>query len=1109
MDGKVAGLAPTGPVAPGRPSVATRWFGVLARGVLWFCFAGSAASQAQAPQVATLPFDAVQVDPRRPDWENPAVNERGRLPASATMFPYESRDLALRARLQDSSRHLTLDGLWRFHFSPNVAGRAKGFEQPDFDASTWAEIPVPSMWQAQGYDQARYNNATYPFPAKRPLIPHDRNTVGSYRRDVTLPPDWQGQRVILHIGAAGAAYEVWVNGKAVGYAEDSKLPSEFDVTPHVRPGRNTVAIQVYRWSDGSYLEDQDFWRVSGIERSVRLYAAPMVRLEDLFIRAGLGASYRDGRLAADLKLGAGTQPLRVRLSLLDGGRGVLVREATVPPSAETRRVSLQADVPGVSPWSAEAPRLYTALVEVFDADGKLLQATPQRVGFRSVEMRDGQVMVNGKPIMIRGVNRHEHDPRTFHVISEASMRRDIELMKRSNINAVRTSHYPNDPLWYALADEYGLYVMDEANIESHAYMGMASRQPALREQLLMGHDPAWEQAHIDRVMNMVERDKNHPSIIFWSLGNETDIGPTFEKAAAKVRQRDPSRLLSFLGWGTLLNDHRPNAYVDVYGPMYDPIYKMVDWAKDPSRKQPMIQTEYAHMQGNSGGNLKDYWDTIYRYPEKLQGGFIWDWVDQSMFRFNKDGRPYWGDGGEYGPNPGGDIEFGDGLIQPDRTANPHLHEARKVLSPIQFDGFDARKLQVTVRNRHDHVDLSGYRFEWLLHADGVRVAGGSLPDLKTPARGSQAIALPLRGVALKRGVEYLVTVRALARADAIPLVPEGHVVGWEQFSLQQAQAAAAPAPKGVVEVQQEADRVLLRAAGAELVVDRRTGLVQAYRRGGDSLLAGGAPNFRRADTDNDIGTGLKAQQSWWAGMSESRQLRELRVERQSSSAVVRVAHALGGGAAHHVTTWTMRADGSVDVQAELTPLSREMPPPVRVGLAFSMPTTLSTVQWYGRGPHESYVDRKESAAIGLWRGPLALQYHDYIRPQETGNKVDVRWMELSALADDTPRQGLRIERLDAALMMNAQAFPYEDLLRQPPGTRKSGDIVLRGTGSLLVDSAQWGVGGNTAWDSNGQALAPYRTKLEVVRTRFRLSIFSGPGHSADQALPATASGTDP
>ncbi|MBJ7414343.1 MAG: DUF4981 domain-containing protein, partial [Niveispirillum sp.] len=705
----------------------------------------------------------VQIDPARPDWENPAINERGKLPASASMFPFESRQAALAGDKARSSRHLSLDGQWHFNFTPSANNLPVGFEKPDFDVSAWPLIKVPSMWQAEGYDQPRYNNATYPFPANRPLIPHDKNPVGSYRRDFDLPMGWAGQDVILHIGAAGAAYYVWVNGRMVGYSEDSKLPSEFDITRHLTPGRNMVAIQVFRWADGSYLEDQDFWRVSGIERSVRLYAVPSTRVRDLFVHAGLDRDYRDGTLSADIAVTPSAQAARLRLTLLDGDRTLLTREAKVKPGKAERVVNLAASVPGIQPWSAETPRLYTALVELFDQDGNLLQATPQRIGFRTVAMKNGQVTVNGKPITIRGVNRHEHDPETFHVVSEESMRRDMELMKRSNINAVRTSHYPNDPRWYELADEYGLYVMDEANNESHAYLSLSNRRPEFREQLAMGFDPAWEQAHISRVMNMVERDKNHPSIIFWSLGNETADGPSFEKAAAAARRRDPGRLLSFLGWGTLLWEHRPHDYVDIYAPMYDDIEKMVDWATDPLRTQPMIQCEYAHMQGNSGGNLKDYWDTIYRYPEKLQGGFIWDWVDQSMYRYTKDGRRYWGDGGEYGPNPGGDIEFGDGMIQPDRTPNPHFYEVQKVLSPIQFEGFDPATGKVTVRNRHDFIDLSGFSFDWVVHEDGVTVAQGVLADLHTPARGAEQVALPLPALPRKPGAEYLLTIRAHTR----------------------------------------------------------------------------------------------------------------------------------------------------------------------------------------------------------------------------------------------------------------------------------------------------------------------------------------------------------
>ena len=710
----------------------------------------AAAALAQdAPRV-----QPVQVDPSRPDWENPAVYARGKLPASATHFPYETREAALAGDKARSARYLTLDGEWHFSFSPSADNLPAGFEQPDYDVSAWKRIKVPADWQTEGYDQPRYNNITYPFPANRPLIPHATNPVGSYRRDVDLPANWAGQDVILHIGAAGSAYYVWVNGEKVGYSEDSKLPSDFDVTRWVKPGRNTIAIQIFRWSDGSYLEDQDFWRVSGIERSVYLVAAPKTRVRDLFVRAGLDRSYRDGTLAAEVVVTPSDRPMTARMTLLDGDRQALMKEIRIAPGKAERTVTLSAPVPGVRPWSAETPNLYTLLVELLDGEGRVVQATPQRIGFRTVEIKDGRVTVNGRPIMIRGVNRHEHDPETFHVISEASMRRDIELMKRNNINAVRTSHYPNDPLWYALADEYGLYVMDEANIESHAYMDYANKHPELREKLQIGFDPAWEGAHVSRVLNMVERDKNHPSIIFWSLGNEAGIGPSFEKAAAAIRKRDPGRLISYLGWGTLDWEHEPNAYVDIYAPMYDDVEKMVDWATDPSRTQPMIQCEYAHVQGNSGGNFKEYWDTIYQY-DKLQGGFIWDWVDQSMYRYTKDGKRYWGDGGEYGPNPGGDIEFGDGLIQPDRTPNPHLYEVQKVLSPIQFENFTSGR--VTIRNRHDFRDLSGFGFDWTIEEDGVPIATGALPAMAIAARTAERVTLPLPAFARKPGAEYLLT----------------------------------------------------------------------------------------------------------------------------------------------------------------------------------------------------------------------------------------------------------------------------------------------------------------------------------------------------------------
>ncbi|WP_095011924.1 glycoside hydrolase family 2 TIM barrel-domain containing protein [Tsuneonella mangrovi] len=1044
-------------------------------------------------------IDPVQVDPLRPDWENPAVFARNKLPAHATGFPFESRTLALRNDLGASNRYVPLDGLWKFHFSPNVNQLPNGFEKPGYDVSHWKDIPVPSDWQAQGYGQALYNNIHYPFPANRPLIPHDIDPVGSYRRDVTIPAGWQGSDVILHVGAAKSAYYVWVNGKKVGYSQDSKLPSEFDVTSFLQPGQNTVAIQVFRWSDGSYLEDQDFWRVSGIERSVYLYAVPQERIEDTFVHAGLDEAYRNGQLSVDLKVRGGNAA-QVRMTLFDGDRELLSRVARLGASRTDRTVTLKAAIPNVRQWTAETPNLYTLVTELVDANGKLLQSTARRIGFRTVEIRDGLVSVNGKPITIRGVNRHEHDPETFHVVSRATMEHDIALMKQNNINALRTSHYPNDPYIYELADKYGLYVLDEANIESHGYMDFANRHPDERAHWQIGFDPAWYDAHISRVTNMVERDKNHPSVIFWSLGNEAGIGPAFEKAAMAAKARDPGRLISYLGWGTWgdYQDHRPNWYADIYAPMYDGVKALSDYATNWTFKQPVIMCEYAHMMGNSGGDLKDYWDTIYAHPDKLQGGFIWDWVDQSIYAYTKDGRRYWGDGSIYGHNPSGDqdIEFGDGLLQSDRTPNPALYEVHKVYSPIAFADFDPTTGKVTVINHHDFRDLSGWDFEWELEEDGVPVAGGSLPASSLAARSEGTMEIPFARYARKPGSEYFVTIRARAKAGAVPLVQGGTITGWEQFLVQSPKEQATPTSPGTVKVDQSKTAITLSAGDTQLSIDSNTGLVGSYTAQGKSLLIGGAPNFWRAVTDNDLGVGTARNFAIWKELSSKRTVSAITTKKLDHAASISVVYQLGEGQARFTTSYTMMGDGSVKVNGQLEPISKDLPPPYRVGLSFSMPEDYSTVEWYGRGPHESYVDRKTSAAIGLWRGAIADQNHDYIRPQETGNKVDVRWMEVGGNG-----RGVRIVG-DRPLMMNALAFPYEDLFRRPPGTWKSTDVVPHGNGSLLVDSVQWGVGGDTQWSDFGWPLEQYRTTATPTKISFSLSPFSGSGTTPAKARPA-------
>lgn len=1041
-----------------------------------------------------VPPIAPQVDPARPDWENPAVFERGKQPARATGFPFESRALALAGDKAASRRFLSLNGTWRFHFSPSVDGAPTDFYRDDFDASRWPQVRVPADWQAQGYDQARYNNITYPFPANRPLIPHATNPVGSYRRDVDLPADWAGQQVLLHIGAAGSAYYVWVNGQQVGYSEDSKLPSEFDITRQLRPGRNSIAIRVYRWSDGSYLEDQDFWRVSGIEREVFLMAVPEARIRDFAVRAGLSNGWRDGTLDVTAKVLAGAKPMTVRATLFDGQRMLAQRSASVRGGATEQAVSLRDTLAGIRPWSAETPNLYTLLLELVDARGQVVQATAQRIGFRDVAIREGRLMVNGRPVFIRGVNRHEHDPDTFHLISMDSMRRDIEMMKRNNVNAVRTSHYPNDPRWYDLADEYGLYVMDEANIESHAYMEMGWSSDAARERWQLGYDPAWEAAHIARVANMVERDKNHPSIIFWSLGNEAGIGPTFEKAAAEARRRDPTRLISYLGWGTL-SEPRPNAYADIFAPMYFSVDQTIAYAKDGRFLQPLIQCEYAHMQGNSGGNLADYWEAIYAHPDRLQGGFIWDWVDQSMHARDERGEPYWGTGNLYGPNPGGDIEFGDGLIQPDRTPNPHLFELRKVYQPIAFRAEDAGAGRFSVVNHHDFRDLADFDFGWLLLEDGVEVARGDLPAIHAAARGQASLAVALPGLR-EPGHEYVVTLTARARGGAQPLLPAGHLVAWDQFVLP-GDAAPAPAPEGTVTVADRDGRVTLSAGDARLSIDRATGLID-YRRADQPLLAGGAPNFHRALTDNDIGTRAERTHAVWKTASAERRVEAVTVEREG---VVRVRFTVGAGTARFESVYRMRGDGSVTVEGSFTPRAADLPDPMRVGMAFTLAQPFQSVEWYGKGPHESYWDRQAGAALGRWTGAIADQNHDYMRPQETGNKVGVRWLSVRG-----PHLPTLTVRGDQPLSANVLAFPYADLDRRPPGTWRSSDITPHGDGSLLIDAVQRGLGGTDSWSPLGRPLEKYRIPLAPLRYGFTLSI--GPESVAARgAMAASATGT--
>ncbi|SFV00261.1 beta-galactosidase [Pseudoduganella namucuonensis] len=1003
------------------------------------------------------------------EWEMPEVVQVNREPMKATFFNFESRELALAGDKSASKYFKSLDGAWSFAYSKTPESRPVDFFKPGYDVSGWKSIQVPGMMQAQGYGQPYFNNIDYPFPANQPLIPHEMNEVGSYRRDIDLPADWTGREVFLHIGAAGSAYYIWVNGERVGYSEDSKLPSEFNLTRYVKPGRNTIAIEVYRFADGSYLEDQDFWRVSGIERSVYLYAEAKAHLRDYTAAALLDkAGYKDGLFSLEADFN-GKADGQLRATVYDGDKAVL---ALTGQAAAGKAAPLQGRIKDVKAWSAESPNLYRLVVEYLDGQGKLVSATSRKIGFRTVEVKDGEVRLNGKRIMFKGVNRHEHDPHTFRVVSEETMRKDIELMKQANVNAVRASHYPNDPRWYDLADEYGLYVYNEANIESHEYMQMGDNAKADREKLQLGYKKEWELAHIDRISRMVERDKNHPSVLIWSLGNEAGTGPNFEKGAQWIRQRDPNRLVGYLGRPALGEEHLPNAYVDFYAPMYDDIEKMVDYALDPQFKQPMIQCEYAHAMGNSLGNLEEYWQTM-RAHKKLQGGFIWDWVDQAMVLKTKDGRDYWAQGEDFGKNPRNDMSVvADGLVRADRSVEPEYYELRKVYSPVVFEG-DPASGKLKVVNRYDFSDLSGLAFEWVVTKDGAQVAAGQLAGVNAAAQSSANVALKLPALAKDAGAEYLLTIRAKAKPGSVKGVPAGQELGFSQFVLQKARPAAVAT--AWVKPVKTAEGLELGAGKARLVINADTGLLK-LTVGGKALLKGGSPNFWRGLTDNDEGTGLVKSHAVWKQFTEQRQVRSIVAGEDG----VRVTYSFGAGAAHWETTYRMNAQGAVSVSAAFTPLRDDLPDPLRVGLRFDNDASLGDLAWYGRGPQETYVDRQTGAAIGRYQGKVADQYHQYVRPQESGNKTDVRWVSLSGAGG-----GLKVTGKQP-LSVNALAFPYEDLYLRPRGTWHSSDIQPHGDGSLLIDAVQTGVGGDTGWDERGRPHMKYRIALKPIRYDFTI-----------------------
>lgn len=1020
-----------------------------------------------------------------PDWENPAVFGRNKLAPRAHFYRYGGRQAALTARdWRDSEFYLSLNGSWKFHWSPRPADRPRDFYKPEFDADSWDEIPVPSNWQMHGYDYPIYVNIRYPFgPPDPPHVPHNFNPVGSYRRTFDVPAHWEGRRVVLHFDGVESAFYVWINGREVGYSEGSRTPAEFDISDYVLPGRNLIAVEVYRWSDGSYLEDQDFWRLSGIFRDVYLVSSAPVAVEDFWARCELDEAYRDAEFKLDVQVtNAGSEAAGVRLEveLLDHDlQPVIPTQAAdleVAPDA-VAEATFRARVANPRKWSAETPYLYHLLLTLRGADGRVLEVIPSRFGFRSVEVKNGQLLVNGVPILIKGVNRHEHDPDTGHYVTRESMIRDIVLMKRHNINAVRTSHYPDAPEWYDLCDEYGLYLVDEANIESHGMGYNPSRT--------LGNNPAWKEAHMDRTIRMVERDKNHPAVIIWSLGNEAGDGVNFEATSAWIHQRDPYRPVQYER-----AELRP--HTDIVAPMYWPPAQIERYAQQHSDR-PLILCEYAHAMGNSVGNLFKYWEVIRKYPQ-LQGGFIWDWVDQGLRKQAPNGETFLAYGGAFGPP---EVPFDgnfcmNGLVNADRIPRPNLLEVKKIYQYVDIEAVDLARGILRLTNGYAFRSLGFLVGHWTVLEDGVAIQSGTfeVPDL--PPAVSGEVRLPVPALGGSPGAEYVLDVSLRLRAGE-PWAEAGWEVAWEQFILpRQAPPAVAEVSGPPLEVEDSAYVLTVRGEGLVVEFAKKEGRLSSLRIQGRELLrTGPRPNFWRAPIDNDRGNGMPRRLGVWRDAGKGWRVTEARYEVMPPGDVrVEFAGPLGSVAADFAVQYLVRRDGVVAVAAQLRPRSTDLPELPKVGTQLTLPGAFQRFAWYGRGPHEFYWDRKHGARIGYYMGPVDEQFVEYSRPQENGNKTDVRW----AWVGDETGSGLLVVAEDLLNVSvrnyrdeDLEEYPYHYLLPRQPFV------------TLNVDWRQMGVGGDNSWGA--QPHSEFRLPAREYGFRYYLVPLAdgGPRRAAEVA----------
>ena len=977
------------------------------------------------------------------EWRNPEINAVNRAPMHTNYFAFENADAAKKADKKQSTNYMTLNGTWKFNWVKDADSRPTDFWKTGFNDKGWDDLQVPAVWELNGYGDPIYVNVGYAwrnqFQNNPPEVPTENNHVGSYRREIVVPASWNGKDIIAHFGSVTSNMYLWVNGRYVGYSEDSKLEAEFDLTPYLKPGqKNLIAFQVFRWCDGSYLEDQDFFRYSGVGRDCYLYARNKKRIQDIRVTPDLDAAYQNGSLAVNLDLkGSG----KVDLELVDA-QGKQVATATANKSG---LVTMNVENP--KKWSAETPYLYTLRASMQGSN----EVIPVKVGFRKIELKGDQILVNGKAVLFKGADRHEMDPDGGYVVSPERMLQDIQIMKQFNLNAVRTCHYPDDNLWYDLCDQYGIYVVAEANIESHG-MGYGDKT--------LAKNPSYKKAHLERNQRNVQRGFNHPSIIFWSLGNEAGDGPNFEQCYQWIKAEDPSRACQY-------EQARQKDHTDIFCPMYYGYEGMEKYGQRTDATKPLIQCEYAHAMGNSQGGFKEYWDLIRKYPN-LQGGFIWDFVDQSCRWKGKDGVMIYAYGGDFNRFDASDNNFCDnGLISPDRVPNPHMYEVGHFYQNIWTTPADLSKGEVNVFNENFFRDLSAYYMEWQVLKDGKVIRTGRVDDLKVAPQETAKITLNIGKTCTCK--EWLLNVFYKLK-NREGLLPAGFTVAKNQLTLNDYKAPSMDLKN--VETTNVATVVpqiidnqyhYLIVKGNNFVAEfnKQNGYLSKYAVDGTEMLKEGAaltPNFWRAPTDNDMGAGLQNKYAAWK--NPGLKLISLNSKTENDQIVVNAEYDMKNVSAKLYLTYVINNEGAIKVTQKMTAdKNATVSPMFRFGMQMQMPKCFETVEYYGRGPVENYSDRNHSTDLGIYRQSVNEQFYSYIRPQETGTKTDIRWWkQLNAGGN-----GLKVVG-DAPFSASALHYTICSLDDgEQKDQRHSPEVQKADLTNLIIDKAQMGLGCVNSW----------------------------------------------